>query len=167
MADFFNKLTTINSEDGKSISVAGNTYKIIISGKETNGEYAVIDMLVPSFCGPGPHAHPEIQEAFYILDGEIEFVTEEGKINAKKGTFINIPKGGLIHQFKNLKKNLAHMLCIVTPAGMEEMFEEIGTPVEANEFLPQTEMNEQMMEKLKAVGEKFGQKFYPKDYLQK
>ncbi|TCC96891.1 cupin domain-containing protein [Pedobacter frigidisoli] len=167
MENIFNKLTTIDAQDGKSISVMGDTYRIIISGKETNGEYAVIDMLVPSFGGPGPHAHADIQEAFYILDGEIEFTTEERKYIAKKGSFVNIPKGGLIHQFKNLKKNLAHMLCIVTPAGMEEMFEEIGVPVEANTFLPPPEMNPELMQKFGAIAEKYGQKLFPPDYLMK
>lgn len=118
-----NLISIVEENSGNSMSVVGDTYKIIISGEQTNGEYAVIDMLVPSFSGPGPHAHPNIQEAFYILDGEIEFTTEQGKQTAKKGTFVNIPKGGIVHQFKNLKKNLAHMLCIVTPAGMEKMFE--------------------------------------------
>lgn len=167
MENLFNKLTTVNAETGSHVSVAGNTYCTIISGKETNGEYAIVDMLVPSFGGPGPHSHTEIQEAFYILDGEIEFTTEEGSYIAKKGSFINIPKGGLIHQFKNLKKNLAHMLCIVTPAGMEKMFEEIGTPVEANTFLPPPEMTTEMLAKFKAIGEKYGQQFYPADYLKK
>ena len=162
-----NLLTIMEENEGESISVVGDTYRTIISGKQTNGEYAVIDMLVPSFGGPGPHSHAGVQEAFYILDGEIEFTTEQGKHTAKKGSFVNIPKGGMIHQFKNLKKNLAHMLCIVTPAGMEEMFEEIGTPVEANTFLPPPEMNSDMLKKFEIIAEKYGQKLYPPDYFQK
>ena len=167
MENLFNKLTTVNTEDGKTVSVAGNNYKTIISGKHTNNEYAVIDMLVPSLGGPDPHSHPDIQEAFYILDGEIEFTSEDGTYTAKKGSFVNIPKGGMIHQFKNLRKNLAHMICIVTPAGMEEMFEEIGTPVETNTFLPTPEINEETITKVSEVGEKYGQKFYPADYFKK
>ncbi|PWS30885.1 cupin domain-containing protein [Pedobacter paludis] len=161
----FNKLTTVNRGEGKNFSVVGDTYRIIISGKETNGEYAVIDMLVPSMGGPGPHAHAEVQEAFYILEGEIEITTEESTYTATAGTFLNIPKGGLVHQFKNLTDNLAHMLCVVTPAGMEDMFEEIGTPVEANTFLPPSEMNTELMKKFEAIAEKYGQKLYPPDYL--
>lgn len=167
MENLFNKLTTVNTEDGKTVSVAGNNYKTIISGRHTNGEYAVIDMLVPSFGGPGPHSHPGIQEAFYILEGEIEFTSEGGSYTAKKGSFVNIPKGGMIHQFKNLKKNLAHMICIITPAGMEDMFEEIGKPVDTNTFLPSTEVTAEMLEKLSAIGKKYGQKFYSTDYFKK
>ncbi|MBC6109121.1 cupin domain-containing protein [Pedobacter fastidiosus] len=165
MMNMLNKLTTVNRKEGKNFSVVGDTYRIVITGKETNGEYAIIDMLVPSLGGPGPHAHPDIQEAFYILEGEIEITTEEGSYTATAGSFVNIPKGGLVHQFKNLSENLTHMLCIVTPAGMEEMFEEIGTPVEANVFLPPPEMNPELIKKFEAIAEKHGQKLYPPDYL--
>lgn len=54
------------------ISVVGNTYRIIISGKETMGEYAIIDMIVPPGGGPPPHAHPSFHESFYVVEGEIE-----------------------------------------------------------------------------------------------
>ncbi len=45
-------ITTIDSGQGPSFSVVGNNYRIFISGEQTGGSYAVIDMLVPP---PGPH----------------------------------------------------------------------------------------------------------------
>ncbi|MXV52651.1 cupin domain-containing protein [Pedobacter sp. HMF7647] len=161
-----NKLTVVSASEGKSLSVAGNTYRIIISGKQTGGAYAIVDMLVPPNGGPGPHSHAGFQEAFYVVDGEVEVRLEGEKITAIKGSFVNIPLGGLIHQFKNKSDTLAHMLCIITPAGMEEMFEEIGVPVENETFLsPPKTMSEEDMEKLKSIGEKYGQKFFPPDYF--
>lgn len=95
----------------------------------------MIDMLVPPGGGPGPHAHANMQEAFYVIDGEIEFKTEAGSYTARKGSFVNIPLGGAVHSFKNISESIAHMLCTVTPAGLEEFFEEIEKPVEAGKFL--------------------------------
>ncbi|MEJ0101988.1 MAG: hypothetical protein WDO19_05245 [Bacteroidota bacterium] len=46
-------ISTIANGQGQSLSVIGDTYRILISGKETNGNYAVIDMLVPPGGGPG------------------------------------------------------------------------------------------------------------------
>ncbi|GAB3934323.1 cupin domain-containing protein [Mucilaginibacter myungsuensis] len=109
---------------------------MIISGRDTGGEYALIEMLVPPGCGPGPHAHADVQESFYIVDGEVEFTTEQGTYVAKAGTFVNIPKGGLVHFFKNRSNTLVHLLCTVMPAGMEDFFLEVGQPVEAGHFLP-------------------------------
>ena len=129
-------ILTVNEDQGQNLSVVGDAYRILISGKQTEGAYAVIDMLVPPGGGPGPHAHADIQELFYVVDGEIEFKTEAGKYIAKKGAFVNVPKGGEVHCFKNTSNETAHMLCTVIPAGLDAFFEEIGTPVAAGTFLP-------------------------------
>ena len=127
-------ISTIDNGQGQSLSVVGDSYRILISGEQTGGSYAVIDMLVPPGGGPGPHAHKDMQEMFYVVDGEIEFKMEGGKYIAKKGSFVNIPLGGKVHCFKNKTNTLAHLLCTVVPAGLDAFFQEIGTPVEAGVF---------------------------------
>ena len=101
----------IKSEEGRALSVVGDSYRIVISGKQTEGAYAVIEMLIPPGHGPGPHAHPNFQESFYVLDGEVEIKTENGNYTAVKGTFANIPLGGLVHCFKNKTDRVAHLWC--------------------------------------------------------
>jgi len=160
-----NSILTVNENEGQSLSIAGNAYRIIISGKQTDGAYAVIDMLVPPGGGPGPHAHPDIQESFYVVDGEVDFKSEAGRYTARKGAFVNIPKGGEVHCFRNNTTQAAHLLCTVIPAGLDELFEEIGTPVPAGTFLPPPEMTPDKLSQLKATLEKYGQKLYPPDYL--
>ncbi|RFS15224.1 cupin domain-containing protein [Emticicia sp. C21] len=157
----------IKENNGKHFSVVGDTYRTIISGKQTNGEYAIIDMLVPLDGGPPPHAHASFHESFYIVDGELEFKTEDGKYIARKGDLVNIPKGGAIHSFKNTSKAMAHLLCTVVPAGLDDFFEEIGTPVEEGEFLPPHHLSEEEIKKVVAIAGKYGQVLYPPDYLDK
>ena len=158
-------IKTIDENQGQTISVVGDNYRVIISGEQTNGEYAVIDMLVPPGGGPGPHSHTNIHEMFYVVDGEIEFKNEAGKYHAKKGSFVNIPKGGEVHGFKNISNNMAHLLCTVIPAGLDEFFKEIGTPTTPGVFLPPPTLNPETLAKLQALAEKHGQKVYPPDYL--
>lgn len=157
----------INENNGKHFSVVGDTYRTIISGKQTNGEYSIIDMLVPPGGGPPPHAHALFHESFYVVDGELEFKTEDGKSIAQKGDLVNIPKGGAIHSFKNTSNAMAHLLCTVIPAGLDEFFEKIGTPVEAGKFLPPAHLNEEEIKKVVAIAEKYGQVLYPPDHLDK
>jgi quercetin dioxygenase-like cupin family protein len=160
-----NNITTVNENQGQSLSVVGDTYRIVISGEQTDGAYAVIDMMVPDGGGPGPHAHAGIQEMFYVIEGEIEFKTEAVKYIAKAGSFVNIPKGGAVHAFKNKSGAMAHMLCTVIPAGLDEFFGKIGTPVEAGTFLPPPVLDKEELTRLKGFAEKYGQKLYPPDYL--
>lgn len=156
---------TIGPEEGKSVSVGGGTYRILIGGKETGGAYATIDMLIPPGSGPGPHAHADIEESFYVIDGEIEVRSEFGHYVATKGSFISIPKGGVVHAFRNNTQQMAHVLCTVVPAGLETLFEEIGQPVAAGEFLPPIRLDEATIKRLQAIAEKHGQQIFPPNYL--
>jgi len=158
-------IIAINEDQGEHLSVVGDTYRIVISGKQTQGAYAVIDMLIPPGGGPGPHAHANIQEMFYVVSGEIDFKTEAGKYAAKQGSFVNIPQGGEVHCFKNNSTQTAHMLCTVIPAGLDSFFEEIGTPVEAGAFLPVPVWNEEDLTRVRQLAEKYGQELYPPNYL--
>lgn len=158
-------ITTVSNNEGKSISVVGDTYRILISGKQTGGSYAIIDMLVPPGGGPGPHAHADMQELFYVVDGEVEFKMEGSSYKAQKGSFINIPAGGAVHSFKNITDTPAHLLCTVVPAGLDEFFEEVGKPVAAGEFLAPHVPDMEEQKKLEAIAAKYGQQLYPLDYL--
>jgi len=45
-------LTVVAPQEGPSVSVVGDTYRIIIGSEQTNGAYAFIDMLIPPKGGP-------------------------------------------------------------------------------------------------------------------
>ncbi|GAA4160644.1 cupin domain-containing protein [Chryseobacterium ginsenosidimutans] len=155
----------IDKEKGKRLGVAGGNYRIIVSGDDTNQSYAVIEMTVPPGGGPPPHSHPDTHETFYVLEGEVEFKTEQGRTTVSEGGFVMIPFGGDIHCFKNTSYSFAKIICTVMPAGLEKIFEAIGQPVKENEFLPVPEMTEERKSFLKYLDELHGQKTYPIDYL--
>jgi hypothetical protein len=41
----------VGAQDGTSLSVVGDVYRIVISSEQTNGVYALIDMLIPQKGG--------------------------------------------------------------------------------------------------------------------
>ncbi|HTK19517.1 MAG TPA: cupin domain-containing protein [Mucilaginibacter sp.] len=143
-------ITITSAEQGEQLSIAGGNYRFLITGEETGNRFAVIEMIVPPGAGPAPHAHPDIQETFYVADGQVEFRTEEGKQVAASGAFINIPFNGGVHAFKNISDKPVRLICTVTPAGLERLFREISG------LSPQ---------EVRAVAEKYIQKLYPPDYL--
>ena len=61
-----------DSPEARHISIVGDTYTVLISGRDTGGRYCLIDMLVPTGGGPPPHRH-DFEEMFSIVEGEIEF----------------------------------------------------------------------------------------------
>ncbi len=155
----------VGPADGTGLAVVGDSYRTVIGGKDTGGEYAVIEMLVPPGGGPGPHAHAGFEETFHILDGEIEVKTELGTHTAGKGYFVRIPKGGLVHCFKNKTQQVARLWCVVVPAGLEAFFEAISSPAPFGEFMPPPPMTPELQSKMKAIAETYGQVLFPPDYL--
>ncbi len=165
MENINNSLTAVAAQGGPSVSVVGDTYRIIIDGKQTGGAYALVDMLIPPKGGPVPHSHATFQEAFYIIDGEIKVITKEKVYTAAKGSYVNIPFNGPVHKFTNETGKTAHILCFTTPAGMEKMFLEIGKPVAVDTLLPIPQMTPEELKRLQSIAEKYGQKSYPPDYF--
>ena len=109
------------------VGVVGDTYTILLTGKDTAGRYCLIDMHVPPGGGPPPHRH-DFEESFTVLGGEIE-ATFRGKTSTvRAGESINIPANAP-HQFANKSKEAARLLSLCSPAGQEEFFLEIGVPV--------------------------------------
>jgi quercetin dioxygenase-like cupin family protein len=146
-----NNITVKHPDEGELLTIAGGKYRILISGEETGDRYAVIEMSVPPGGGPTPHAHPEMQEMFYVVEGEIEFRTESGKTRAGSGGFINIALDGGVHAFKNISDQPAKLLCTVIPAGLDKMFKEVSLASGP--------------EDIKAIVAKYRQVVYPVDYL--
>lgn len=158
-------ITVKSQTEGEYLGVMGDNYRVFLSGKETDGQYAVIDMLVPPGGGPTPHSHAGIHETFFVVEGELLYKTEAGHAVVTAGGFVDIPVGGAIHCFKNVSDKNARVLCTVAPAGLEDFFKELGEPVKAGQFLPIPDFTPEYLKKLNALNEKYGQKSYPPDYL--
>ncbi|NML63616.1 cupin domain-containing protein [Hymenobacter sp. RP-2-7] len=160
-------IRTLDPQTGPTLSVVGDTYTILAGSEQTAGAYAIIDMLVPPGGGPGPHAHADIQESFYVIDGEVVVRSETQTYTARKGALIEIPKGGAVHSFHNESQQLAHLLCLVVPAGLDQFFREVGQPVQPGQFLPAQHTSPEQLRQLQAAAARYGQEVFPPDYLDK
>lgn len=120
---------TINTPPrGRTIGVVGDVYRFLATGEDTNGKYALWEAFVPPGGGPPPHVHGREEEGFYVLDGEITFTINGERVVARAGTFANMPVG-TPHGFMNESDRPARMLISVAPAGLEQMFFEVGVPL--------------------------------------
>jgi quercetin dioxygenase-like cupin family protein len=149
-----NKPTFNTPPRGRAVAVVGDVYRFLATGHETNGRYALWEALVPPGGGPPPHVHSREEEGFYVLDGEITFTVNGERVVAKAGTFANMAVG-TPHGFKNESDRPARMLISVAPAGLEEMFFEVGVPLaEGATSAPPPTPDE--IEKLLAVAPNYG-----------
>jgi quercetin dioxygenase-like cupin family protein len=111
----------------RHIAMAGDTYTILLSGEDTAGRFALIDMLVPPGGGPPPHRH-DFEETFHLLEGTLEVTVRGEQHTVEAGDTANIPANAL-HAFRNASDAPVRMLGIVAPAGLEEFFAAVGQAV--------------------------------------
>jgi len=109
------------------IGLVGDTYTVVLSGKDTNGRYCLIDMNIPPGGGPPPHRH-DFEESFTLLVGEIEATFRGEKSTVRAGETVSIPANAP-HSFTNASKDIVRLLCLCAPAGQEEFFAQVGVPV--------------------------------------
>ena len=123
----------------RHVSVVGDTYTIMLDGKQTNNRYCVIDMHIPQHGGPPPHRH-DFEETFTVLEGAIEATFRGQKSVVEAGETLHIPANAP-HRFTNTRAEPARLLCFCSPAGQEEFFLLIGDLV-PNRTAPPPEMDD-------------------------
>jgi quercetin dioxygenase-like cupin family protein len=139
---------------GRTIAIVGDVYRFLATGEDTNGKYALWEAIVPPGGGPPPHVHSREEEGFYVLEGEIILQVGDERIVATAGMFANMPVG-TPHAFKNESRRPAKLLISVAPAGLEQMFFELGVPVPQGATTAPPPAQEEI-EKLREIAPRYG-----------
>jgi quercetin dioxygenase-like cupin family protein len=87
--------------------------------------FGVFESVFPPGAGAFVHRHRSYDEAFYVLEGEIEYVLDEQRVTASSGTTVFVP-AGVVHTFKNVGNADARHLVIHAPVEVLQMIEELG-----------------------------------------
>src|SRR5213083_882629 len=136
---------------GKKINVLGIPMVIRIHGRDTGGGVSVVESHDLPGGGPPPHIHRREDETFQILEGEYEWTVGGKTFIAKKGSTIFAPRG-IPHTYRYLGKTPGRLMCVITPAGFEGFFEEIGA------LSPQ---QQQDIPRVMEIAKKFGLQILP------
>ena len=121
--------------EGRRLWTVGDTYTLKATAENTAGALFTMEAVVPPQGGPPPHVHRRMDEAFYVLEGELEVLDGGRTFVAGAGSFVFVPKGTK-HTFKNVGMETVKMLVMGTPAGFEGYFEEVGRPAGEGEAPP-------------------------------
>jgi quercetin dioxygenase-like cupin family protein len=125
--------------------VTATPINVRLRAEQTKGRLAVMENRVAAdFAGPPLHVHPDFDETFYVLEGELIFQLGDERRTAPAGTIVFAP-GETPHTFANHSGAEARVLLLCTPAGFERYFDRLaaeygGTepPPEASGPIPET-----------------------------
>ncbi len=81
----------------RALDVVGTKITVLAS-RETTNDYGITLQWGEEGMGPPPHRH-DWDEAFYVLDGEVQFVCDGDTHVCAPGTVVHVPAGTL-HGFR-------------------------------------------------------------------
>jgi quercetin dioxygenase-like cupin family protein len=131
------------------LNILGIPMAIRIHGRDTNGAVSAVESLDVQGGGPPLHIHHREDETFQILEGEYEWTVGGKTFVAGIGSTIFAPRG-ISHTYRCLSSGRGRLLCVITPSGFEEFFEEIAT------MSPE---EQQDIPRVIQIGERYGLEF--------
>ncbi len=121
----------VRPEEGASISLGGLGVIHKLSGQDTGGSFSIVEHpLQPGTLGAAPHTHLNEDEYSFVLEGEVGVQIGEQEFTATPGTYILKPRG-IPHTFWNVGAQPARIVEIISPAGFEKYFDEVGEVISA------------------------------------
>ena len=116
----------LDDNEGEAFWLLGMLETIKISGTDTGGEYGMLEAVVPAGVGSPWHVHPEEDEWFYVLEGELTVWIGDTRHPLKAGSFAFGPKG-VPHTFY-AEASGARVLVGFAPMQFETFLREVGEP---------------------------------------
>ena len=100
--------TTVKAGERKPLNVLGMPLTMLCEARETGGHWSLFEEEVPLGMGPPPHRH-DWDEAYYILDGDIDFTIDGEPVMSSRGDFNYLPRGtvhagGLMREMRHRGK---------------------------------------------------------------
>lgn len=106
----------------------GDDIRQIIGEAEVDGAFSLHHRTAPPGAASVRHSHKRVIEAFYILDGEMEFEIGAEKFTAGAGTYVQAQKG-VSHAWRVLGETTVHALVFFTPSVAPGFFDEVDAEV--------------------------------------
>ena len=142
--------TIVRAGERKPLNVLGMPLRFLCDSRETGERWSLFDEDIPLGMGPPPHRH-DWDEAYYVLEGEVDFEIDGQPVTIAAGDFARLP-ANTIHGFKGASPTGARVLIFAQPGHASEFFEQLNDEVRS---LPED------LEKLPEIASRHGIEMMP------
>ena len=142
--------------EGEALWFNGGLGVLGATGDQTEGRFAVMELLAPRGFASPLHIHRREDEFFVVLSGEVRVQHGEAVIEAVAGSVVYGPRD-VAHAF-HVDSAEARLLLFFGPAGVEGFFREGGKPARSLGLPP---AEEQFLDKqaLTEIASRYDQEF--------
>jgi quercetin dioxygenase-like cupin family protein len=142
-------------DEGEAFYLLGMLETVKIGRADTSGQFGLLEIVVPPGLGSPWHVHPEEDEWFYVLEGNITVYVGETRLDLTAGGFAFGPKG-VPHTFMGSGDNPARALVGFMPMQFETFLREVGQPASVRALPPPLEGPPPDLARLAAVAKRGG-----------
>lgn len=103
----------------------GVRMKILLSAKETGGQFSLIEGVMPPGGDGGLHLHANEDKSMHLLEGEFEVTIGDKKFPLSSGESYFAPRN-IPHRLRNLSQTPVRSLLLTTPGGFDAFISQAG-----------------------------------------
>jgi mannose-6-phosphate isomerase-like protein (cupin superfamily) len=113
---------------------SGGLLTIRAAAHQTNGEYTMLEILLPPGGASPLHIHYGEDEGFYVLEGSAKITVADQVVELGPGEHAFGPRD-VQHKFEAGPEG-CRMIWVLTPGGFEDFVHEASVPAETNTVPP-------------------------------
>jgi mannose-6-phosphate isomerase-like protein (cupin superfamily) len=106
------------------VSLLGQRIDCLV-GEGQAQQCSIFELRVEPGFDVGAHYHTQMEEYFYVLEGEADLRCGDRKVRGGPGTFVFVPKGAP-HSYGNPGNTPVRLLLVTSPPGFEKYFAEMA-----------------------------------------
>ena len=114
--------------DGKTLNVLGMPLRFLCDATDTGGAWSLMEEEIGFGQGPAAHHH-DWDEAYYVLEGALDFEIDGKTIRLQKQEFANLPRN-TVHGFKGASQSPTRVLIFAAPAHSSAFFEDVNREIQ-------------------------------------
>jgi quercetin dioxygenase-like cupin family protein len=105
--------------------IAGTPFRTIVTGEQTGGRLSIVAADMPVGEQVPAHIHSEEDQITVVISGTVGGTVGDQEVLLTAGSVCLMPRG-VAHSHWNAGDDVARVLEIFTPSGMEKVFEQAG-----------------------------------------
>lgn len=115
----------VMENQGTHLNVIGDNQTLKLSGKDTNGQFTLIEQNNEPGMGIPMHVHENEDEIFHVLEGQLEVTVGDSTSILNPGDLGFLPRN-IPHAWRVVGETPSKVLLSIFPAGLEVMFAELS-----------------------------------------
>lgn len=121
--------SVIGPDEGEALWMLNTLMTVKATAEDTDGRFSLLEQVLTPAGNPPLHVHRDEDEAFYVLEGEVDLIVGDDRLPCAAGTFALAPKG-IPHTYV-VRSPTARLLVLGAPAGVDRFFREVAQPAAA------------------------------------